>query len=218
MRSTKTWQSLADWEFGDPSPRVIARSAATWQSLADIGGQAVPKALPSAPPGQEDDQSHEIGRGVVDQRHLPSVSLSMVDLMRWTMMRSTTSLPPVISMLGTFGFRSGNLRFAPIFCSSNLRFHYRAISASVDIHCGAISLRSMFRVGRKKAGWQSRRWRINIVKLTIYSQFDYNLCWGERGHLDVAATLLQGGKGEIKTPRSSGQALAWRSRSPTASS
>jgi hypothetical protein len=45
---------------------------------------------------------------------------------------------PVISMLGTFGFRSGNLRFAPIFCSSNLRFHYRAIS-----------LRSMFREGGK---------------------------------------------------------------------
>jgi hypothetical protein len=122
-----------------PFPRVIARSAATWQSLADIGGQAVPKALPSAPPGQEDDQSHEIGRGVVDQRHLPSVSLSMVDLMRSTMMRSVTSLPPVISVPATYGFTAVQSPFG---------------------RCSA-------KAGRRR-GWQSRRWRRNIVNLTIF--------------------------------------------------
>jgi hypothetical protein len=130
-----------------------------------LGLKAVPKALPN----------------------LPSVSLRgawsiMVDLMRGTMMRSVTSLPPVISVPATYGFTAVQSPFG---------------------RCSA-------KVGRRR-GWQSRRWRRIIVNLTIYSQIDYNLCWGERGHLDVAATLLQGGKGEIKTPRSSGQALAWRS-------
>jgi hypothetical protein len=95
------------------------------------------------------------------------VNLMRWTMMRWTMMRSTTSLPPVISMLGTFGFRSGNLRFAPIFCSSNLRFHWGAISASLRYSLGR-NLPSVDVPRRQEEGG------VAISTLAYkYSQFDY---------------------------------------------
>jgi hypothetical protein len=134
---------ISDW-VAWPT-RVIARSAATWQSLADLGLQAVPKAQPSAPPGQ--------------------------------------SLPPVIPRHPRVGGEKAGSR----------RGRGRGWSI----------------LGFGNAEWECHHLPFRVIARSLIDLMRSI----RRSNLDAGttATLLPSGKGEIMTPRSSGQALAGRS-------